>query len=327
VNTCFQPFESTNNSRFVFCRTDPLYLSQVVNFDITLSSTYYDVICLIECKSSLGKGLVNEVNELQKKISFVEKNNVVSVEGKEIRIKDYFAEKLNIEDPQFYYVLASEIVDLRVSSNKDSLFDSIVQVSEYPFDIWRCQLCKPGSRGVKITRNPVPSYNDREKCISIQDLTDYLDRIYSPTGNTIQICLSSNKYHLVAQSCINLKSFESFKFDDFLTSFSIDLKDYEEFEKKYLFEHFIDFGKECGVLRIVEDTEDTLTSSYAVINRRMKPKQLQKNIIAKMANQRIESDLEISKIIEEERQEIIQEIFYQKEPRQRKITEFTDKDK
>jgi len=85
VNTCFQPFESSNKSRFVFYRTDPLYLSQVVNFDVALFSPDYNMICLIECKSSLRTRLESTVNEFQKKIDFVEKNNWVNVGRKRIR--------------------------------------------------------------------------------------------------------------------------------------------------------------------------------------------------------------------------------------------------
>ncbi|MGD2247175.1 MAG: hypothetical protein PVF58_02130 [Candidatus Methanofastidiosia archaeon] len=293
----------------------------MVNFDIALYSTYYNTICLIECKSNLRKRLVSTVNELQEKIDFIEKNNAVDVDRKNIKIKDYFGEKLHTKDPNFYYILASEIVDLGTS------FDDIVQISKHPFGIWQCQWCKPDFSGIKITRKSIPSYDDKEKHISIKELTYYLSKIHSSAGNTIQICLSSNKYYIAFQSCINLKSFESFTFDDFLTSFSIDLKEYEEFEKKYLFEQFINFGIECSFLKILEDTKDIFTSSYAIINRRMKLAQLKKNIITKMANQKVESDPEIRKTIEEEKQNIIQEIFYQREPKQIRLTEFTDRDK
>lgn len=324
VNTCFQPFESSNESRFVFYRTDPLFLSQVVNFDVALFSSDYNTICLIECKSSLRKNVVSTVNEFQKKIDFVEKNSWVNVGGKQMKIINYFAETLNIENPNFYYVLASEIVDWGASFDEGSFFDKIVEVSDHPFDMWRCQWVFKG--GIKITRNPIPSKHNREKRISIVDFTTYLSKVHSSAGNSIQICLSSNKYYLAVHSCMNLRGFESFKFDDFLTSFSIDLKDYEEFEKEYLFEHFINFGKECSFLKVLEDTGDVFTSSYAIINRRTKSKQLRKNIIAKMVDQKVESDPEVKKRIKEEEKSIIQEIFYEREPRQRKLTEFADQD-
>lgn len=324
MNTCFQPFESSNKSRFVFYRTDPLYLSQVVNFDVALFSPDYNMICLIECKSSLRTRLESTVNEFQKKIDFVEKNNWVNVGRKRIRIKNYFAETLDIGEPNFHYVLASEIMDWGAPFDEGSGFDKIVQVSDYPFDMWQVQWVFGGK--IKITRNPIPSKHDREKHVSIADLTSYLGEVHSSAGNTIQICLSSNKYYLAVQSCINLKIFESFKFDDFLTSFSIDLKDYEEFEKKYLFELFISSGKECSFLKVLEDTGNIFTSSYAIINRRMKSKQLRKNIITKMADQKIESSPEMKKGIEEKEKDIIQEIFYEREPRQRKLTEFTEQD-
>lgn len=321
VNTCFQPFESSNKSQFVFYRTDPLYLSQVVNFDIALCSANFNTICLVECKSSLGKGLVSEVKKLQEKIDFIEKNNIVNIDGKKIRIKEYFAKNRGLKKPNFYYVLASEIVGLRTPSKKNSIYNSIVKESEYPFDIW---LCTWVFKGIKITRNPIPSKYDKEKRISIQDLTDYLNKTHSSAGNTIQICLSSNKYYIAVQSCINLKNFESFKFNNFLTSFSIDLKDYEEFEKKYLFEQFINFGNECNFLKIVENKKDIFTSSYAIINRRMKPKKLRENIISKMADQKIDNDPEIKNIIKKEKENTIKNVFYERDKKQKKITEFTD---
>ena len=323
VNTCFQPFESSNGSRFVFYRTDPLFLSQAVNFDVALFSPHCDTICLIECKSSLRKSLVSTVNAFQKKINFVKKNNWVNVGGKRIRIMDYFAQTLNIENPNFYYVLASEIVDWGASFDESSIFDNVVQVSDHPFDMWRCQWV---FRGIKITRTPIPSKHNREKHISIADLTTYLSKIHPPAGNSIQICLSSNKYYIALQSCINLQSFKSFTGNDFLSIFSIDLKDYEEFEKKYLFEHFINFGKECSFLKVLKDTGDVFTSSYVIINRRMKSKQLQKNIIAKIASQKVENDPEVKRRMKEREEEIIQEAFYEREPKQRKLTEFVDED-
>lgn len=315
VNICFQPFESSNDSEFVFWRTDPLYLSQKVNFDLALFSFEYNTICLIECKANISAKFKKTVNEFQKKIDFVERNNVISVENNKIQIQNYLAKILDIEKPNFYYVLASELVDL------GSSFDELIQLSAYPFDIWRCQLLASG--GVSIQRTPIPSKQDKEKNISISHLTVYLDKIHPPAGNTIQICLSSNKYYLVVQSCINLQGLDFFTFEDFLTSFSIDLKDYEEFEKQFLFNLFVGFGKECSLLKILEDTGDVFTSSYAVINRRMKSKQLQENIISKMAEQKIETDPEIKKRVEEEKKIIIQEI-YEKKYKQKRISDYID---
>ena len=313
VSTCFQPFESSNESGFVFWRTDPLYLSREMNFDLVLFSSTYNTICLIECKSDLTKRLESKVSDLQRKIDLVEQNNWIEVEGNRIRIRDYFEQALNVKKPHFYYVLASEIVDLGNS------FD-LVQVSDYPFDIWRCQWV---FSGIKIQRTPIPSRRDEERNISIASLTAYLDKIHPPAGDTIQICLSSNKYYLAVQSCINLQRLESFIFDDFLASFSIDLKDYEEFEKRYLFELFIDFGEECNFLKISEDTGDIFTSSYAIVNRGMNSTQLQKNIVSKMAEQKVKTDPGIVKKIEEKKEMIINQV-HEKELKRKKQTRLTD---
>ena len=317
VNTCFRPFESSNNSKFIFWRTDPLYLSQKVNFDLALFSSEYNTICLIECKANITTKLRKTVNELQKKINFVERNNVVSVENNKIGIQNYFAKTLKIEEPNFYYILASELVDL------GSSFDELVQLSEYPFDIWRCQLLISG--GISIQRTPIPSKQDEEKNISISHLTAYLDKIHSPAGNAIQICLSSNKYYLVIQSCLILRGLDFFTFKDFLTSFSIDLKDYEEFEKKFLFKLFVDFGKECSLLKTLEDTGNVFTSSYVIINRRMSSKQLEKNIILKMAEQKVETDPETKKRIDVEKKIITQEI-QEKKYKQKSLSDYMDVD-
>ena len=200
-----------------------------------------------------------------------------------------------------------------------SSFDELIQLSEYPFDIWRCQLLASG--GISIQRTPIPSKQDMEKNISISHLTAYLDEIHSSAGNTIQICLSSNKYYLVVHFCTNLGGLDFFTFKDFLTSFSIDLKDYEEFEKQFLFKLFVDYGKECSILKILEDTGDVFTSSYAIINRRMKSKQLQRNIISKMADQKDETDREIKKRIDEEKKIVIQEI-YEKKYKQKTLSDY-----
>ena len=314
VNICFQPFESSNDSKLIFWRTDPLHLSGKVNFDLALFSSESNTICLIECKANITTKLIRTVNEFQKKIDFVERNNVVNIENSKIEIQNYFAKALNIEKPNFYYVLASELVDL------GSSFDDLVQQSEYPFDIWRCQLLASG--GISIQRTPIPS-SQGKKNISISYLTTYLDKIHSPAGNTIQICLSSNKYYLVLQSCINLRGREFFTFEDFLTSFSIDLKDYEEFEKKFLFKLFIDFGKDCSLLRILKDTGDVFTSLYVIINRRMMSKRFQRNIISKMAEQKVRTDPDIKKRIEEEKKIIIQDI-HEKKYKQKSLSDYLD---
>ena len=311
VNICFQPFESSNSSMFTFWRTDPLYLSQKVNFDLALFSSESSTVCLIECKANITTRLKKTAHEFQKKIDFVERDNVINIENNERGIQDYFAKTLNIEKPNFYFVLASELVDL------GSSFDELIQLSEYPFDIWRCQLLALG--GISIQRTPIPSTLNEVKNIS--HLTAYLDKIHSPAGNTIQICLSSSKYYLVIQSCINLRCLDFFTFKDFLTSFSIDLKDYEKFEKQFLFKLFVDFGKECSILKILEDTGDVFTSSYVIINRRMKSKQLLRNIIFKMAENKIETDSDIKKRIEEEKKIIIQEI-YEKKYKQKSLSDY-----
>lgn len=265
---------------------------------------------------------MNAVTALQQKIDFIEKNNEIIAGEKKIKIKDYFAEQLQMEDPKFYYVLASEIVDMGISLERSSVLDDIIQISEFPFDIWSCQWCGSGLRGIRITRNPIPSNKDRGRPISIKKLTDYLHKTHLSEGNIIQICLSSNKMYLAMQCCITLKIFESFTYDDFLSSFSIDLKDYEDFEKKYLFKLFIDFGKECGIIKILEDRKDIFTSSYIIINRRMMSKQLRENIIHKIVSRKIERDPLIQERIKNEEQIISQEIFYQREPKQKRLTEF-----
>ena len=286
-----------------------------MNFDLALFSSESNTICLVECKANVTTRLRRTVNAFQSKIEFVEKNNEVVVEDYKMRIKDYFEKALGIDKPNFYYILASELVDL------GSSLDELIQQSEYPFDIWRCQLLTSG--GIRIQRIPIPSRGDEEKNIS--KLTSYLDKTHPQAGNALQICLSSNKYYLAVQSCINLRSLDSFTFKDFLESFSIDLKDYGDFEKQFLFKQFVDFGKECNLLKILNDTGNDFTSSYVVINRKKKSKQLQENVISKMAENRVETDPEIAKRVEDERRIIIQEI-YEKKYKQKNLSEYMDKE-
>lgn len=289
-----------------------------MNFDLALFSSKYNTVCLIECKSNLTKGLKSASNELQRKIDLVENNDWIDLGGRRIKVRDYFEEALGITEPNFYYVLASEIVDLGTVFDKGSVFESIVTATKYPFDIWRCQLVFPG---IKLTRNPIPANDDREKKVSIASLTSYLEKVHAPAGgNSIQICLSSNKYYLAVQACMTLKRFDSFCFSDFLDSFCIDLKDYEEFEKRYLFDQFIRFGKECGFLKILHNGEDTYTSSYAVINRRMKPQQLKNDIISKIAARQVETDPGLRKRIEEEEEIILKDIQSEKLKREKQTT-------
>jgi len=312
VSTCFQPFELSNDSGFEFWRTDPLYLSQQINFDLVLVSTRSKTICLIECKSNITEKFESKVSRFQKKIDFVEKNMWINVDKNRLRIKNYFEQILGVEKPNFYYILASELVDLGTS------LEGLVQLSPHPFDIWRCQLVH---NGIRIQRIPVWSKSEEKK--SIADLTFYLEKTHSSTDNAILICLSSNKYYLAIQSCEILKELDSFTFDDFLESFCVDLTNYEEFEKRFLFNLFISYGRECDFVKGLEDTGDVFTSLYTIVNRKMNSAQLKKNIISKMAKHKTETDPDIIKKIEDEKEIIINQI-YEKELRQNKQTKITD---
>lgn len=315
VSTCFQPFELSNDSGFEFWRTDPLYLSQQINFDLVLVSTRFKTICLIECKSNITEKLKSKVSRFQKKVDFVEKNMWINVGKNRLGIKNYFEQTLGIEKPNFYYVLASELVDLGTS------FESLVQLSPHPFDIWRCQLVH---NGIRIQRIPVWSKSEEKK--SIADLTAYLEKTHPSTDNNIRICLSSNKYYLAVQSCKRLQSLDSLTFDDFLEGFFMDVKDYEEFEKRFLFNLFISYGRECDFVKVLEDTGDIFTSLYTIVNRKMNSEQLQKNIISKMAKHKIETDIDMIKKIEDEKEIIVQKIheIELKQKKQTKITDFED---
>ncbi len=126
VNTCLKPFESSNDSGFVFWRTDPLHLSQKSNFDLALFSPRTSTICLIECKFWLDVRLKSEVTEFQEKIDFVEKDNLVGMEGRQLKVKDYFRKILDNEKLNFYYVLASEFVNLGSSFKELRSYQSIL---------------------------------------------------------------------------------------------------------------------------------------------------------------------------------------------------------
>lgn len=321
VNTCLKPFESSNDSGFVFWRTDPLHLSQKSNFDLALLSPRTSTICLIECKFRLDVRLKSDVTEFQEKIDFVEKDNLVEMEGHQLRVRDYFRKILDNEELNFYYVLASEFVNL------GSSFKELSELSEYPFDIWECHVLSSGDEAGNIRRNKIrikrihiPSRNGEGR--NIADLTAYLNKEYL-VGDTIQICLSSNKFHIALQSCINLQSLDSFTYDNFLSGFSIDLKDYRDFEKRFLFENFISFGKECNFLKTVEDKRDIFTSSYMVVNKKKRSPQFEEDIISKMAEQRMKSDPQVLKRIEEKENEIIKKVFERKY-KQKSLSEFID---
>lgn len=173
---------------------------------------------------------------------------------------------------------------------------------------------------IRIKRIHIPSKNGEGR--NITDLTAYLNREH-PVDDTIQICLSSNKFYTALQSCINLKSFDSFTYDDFLNGFSIDLKDYQDFEKRFLFENFISFGKECNFLKTVEDKRDIFTSSYMIVNRKKRSPRFEEDIISKMAEQRMKSDPQVLKRIEEKENEIIKQVFERKY-KQKSLSEFID---
>jgi hypothetical protein len=313
VSTCFQLFELPNDSSFVFWRTDPLFLSQKMNFDLVLVSTRSRTVCLIECKSNIIKKVESKVSRFQKKVDFVEKNMWANLGKSRLRIKDYFEQVLCVENPRFYYVLASELVDFGTS------FDHLLQLSEHPFDIWRCQIVR---NGIRIQRIPVRS-KIKEKNISMANLTAYLDKTHLHKDNAIQICLSSSKYYLAVQSCKKLQNLDSFMFDDFRESFSIDLKGYEEFEKRFLFNLFVTYGEECNFVKVFKDTGDVFTSLYTIVNRKMNFTQLKKNIISKMANQKIKTDRDIIKKIEDEKRIII-EYLHERELRRKNQTKITD---
>lgn len=313
VSTCFQLFELPNDSGFVFWRTDPLYLSQHTNFDLVLYSTRSKTICLIECKSNITKKIESKVSRFQKKIDFVEKNSWVDVGKKRLRIKDYFEQTLRIEKPNFYYVLASELVDLGTS------FESLIQLSEHPFDIWRCQLVR---NRIRVQRIPVWSRSE-EKNISIADLTAYLEKKHFFMDDAIHICLSSSKYYLAVQCCEKLQNLNFFAFDDFLKRFPIDLKEYGEFEEKFLFNLFIRYGEECDFVNVLEDTGDIFTSLYTIVNREMNSGELKRNIISKMAKHKIKTDPDIIEKIEEKRVIIFNQV-HEEELRRRKQTKITD---
>lgn len=306
-NVVVSAFLEQEETGYDYIRTEPICHEQDKNFDILVANPSKDIAVLVEIERTLLDRLPGKLSKFEGKVDVVRSN------GAEFDIDDYFEDVLSTTPEEYDYVLASQFLDA------EELKEAARTVEDFDLDFVAWMLASHGNlcriKDYIIKRETTRAFDGHVD----EDLKEYISSQLESgveKQDYVNFTFTSSKYLKLKHMTIALvnrfqrKSDDgSFTYDDWKWLFErdVDLYNYLEEEKRTLFNRYIKYGQEVGVLTMEEDHGDTFESEYRVVSRATKNQEkLVEELMDKMAKARMEDDY--TEALQEKKDELATEL-------------------
>lgn len=333
VVSCFLEQDST---KYQFIRTEPLIHTQKKNFDLLVAAPEKGIAVLVEIERTLLNRLPSKLNRFEGKM------DVICSDGGELA-EGSVAEKTVGEDESEKLVAngSTEAVEIR-EVDVDEYFEEIINTipDEYDFVLSSQHLApdelqeEAADRGMNFIAWMMGSHGNtcRVKDFIIKEsqtapfdghtddaLCQYIENVLSKSvekQDYVNFAHSSSKYLKLKHMSIALvnryqrhSEDPTWDYEDWRRLFEseVDLQNYLEEEKRTLFENFVEYGMDCGVVGKEEDNGGVFSNRYKIKSNATRNQQkLISELLEKMADHRMKDDFE--KALREEKERIVTEL-------------------
>jgi hypothetical protein len=118
---------------------------------------------------------------------------------------------------------------------------------------------------------------------------------------------------------------DNFDYEDWRQLFKYELKNYQQEECLMMYDKFLDYGIDCGLVSLDEDADDDLEKRYRIIHSvKRDQEKLMSNIVDKIAEHEMQDEFESR--LKDYQEQLLTQIERQKATGGHTLSDFIDKD-
>lgn len=316
-NIVVSSFLDREKTSYQFIRTEPLIHTLEKNFDILVASPEKSIAVLVEIERTLLDRLPSKLAKFEGKMDVVKSN------GSPIDVDEYFEKVIQTKAEQFDFVLGSTHYDMSDLEEKvanrtwDESEEDEDGEKELNFIAWMM-----ASQGSKCRINDYTIKDGKTNSFD-GHVDDQLER-YIETAlkkgvekqDYVRFTHSSSKYLKMKHMSLALVNRyqrhdeePTWDYQDWKQLFEadVDLYNYLEDEKETMFENFVEYGLECGIVGKEKDNGDLFEDKFKIkTNVTRDQEKLIDQLKGKMASHRMEDEFE--KQLNEEKNRVATEL-------------------
>lgn len=317
-NIIISAFEERDGIDYTYIRTEPLFHEKEHNLDVLIASQSKRIALFVECERRLTSRLLSKLKNFDEKIEVIEDNL-----ADDIDIDEYLEDTIGALPDTNEFVMASrQIPEMEIHHKAKEVGRNIITWNlATPGN--KCQIYRKVFK--KSQKAPFNGHSD-------SDLDWYLDNELEqgvPYQQYIDFTYSSSWYLKLRDMVITIinqhhrQGHDNFNYEEWRQLFKYELKNYQREECLMMYEKFLDYGIDCGLVSLDKDSGDNLEKRYRIIHNISRDQdKLMKNIVDKIAEQEMQD--EFKSRLREYKEQVLTKIERDKATGGATLSDFTD---
>ncbi|RAW45322.1 hypothetical protein DQW50_09235 [Halorubrum sp. 48-1-W] len=317
-NIIISAFEERDGIDYTYIRTEPLFHEKEHNLDVLVASQSKQIALFVECERRLTSRLLSKLMNFDEKIEVIEDNLADNVD-----IDQYLKQTIGVLPKMNEFVMASrQIPEMEIHYKAQEVGRNVITWNlATPGN--KCQIYQKVFK--KAEDAPFTGHNDDE-------LNDYINNELEkgvPYQQYIDFTYSSSWYLKLRDMVVTIinqhhrQGHDNFDYEEWRELFQYELKNYQREECLMMYNKFLDYGIDCGLVSLEEDAEDDLQKRYRIIHsvKRDQEKLIQ-NIVDKIAEQEMQT--EFNSLMREFKEQLLTQMERNKATGGRTLSDFVD---
>lgn len=318
-NIIISAFEQNGGVDYTYIRTEPLFHEKEHNLDVLVASQSKQIALFVECERRLTSRLLSKLKNYDEKIKVIEENLADDVD-----IDEYLEETIGVLPETNEFVMASrQIPEMEIHYKAQEVERNVITWNlATPGN--KCQIYQKTfkkSKEAPFTGHSDPNLNqyldtELEHGVSYQQ---YIDFTYSSSW---YLKLRDMVVTIVNQH--HRQGHDSFDYEEWRQLFKYELKNYQREECLMMYDKFLDYGIDCGLVSLDEDADDDLEKRYRIIHSvKRDQEKLISNIVDKITEYEMKN--EFKSRLREYKGQLLTQIEREKATGGHTLSDFIDK--
>lgn len=319
-NIIISAFENTDDIDYKYIRTEPLFHEKENNLDVLIASQSKQIALFVECERRLTSRLKSKLMNYDEKIEVIEDNL-----ADDIDVDEYLNETIGTLPETNEFVMASrQIPEMEIH----------YKAKEVGCNVITWNLATPGNKCQIYRKVFKKSKSDSFTGHIDDDLNSYLDNELEkgvPYQQYIDFTYSSSWYVKLRDMVVTIvnqhhrQGHENFNYEEWRELFQYELKNYQREECLMMYNKFLDYGVDCGLISLDEDAEDDLEKRYRIIHSvKHDQEKLMQNVVDKIAEQEMQD--EFKSRVRDFKEQLLTQMERNKATGGRTLSDFVDSD-
>ena len=285
-NIIISAFEERDGIDYTYVRTEPLFHEKEHNLDVLVASRSKLTAIFVECERRLTSRLLSKLRNFGEKIEVIEDNL-----ADDLDIDEYLEETIGVLPETNEFVMASrQIPEMEIHYKAQEVGRNVITWNlATPGN--KCQIYRKVFK--KSQEAPFTGHSD-------DDLDRYLDNELEQGVSYqqyIDFTYSSSWYLKLRDMVVTIinqhhrQGNDNFNYEGWRQLFKYELKNYQREECLMMYNKFLDYGIDCGLVSLDEDAEDDLEKRYRIVHSVSRNQEkLMNNIVDKIAEQEMQDE-------------------------------------